>query len=141
MSPYDQSDRALQDGMKVMQPVPTTALLDLHLALHHRRYRNTDNPVDFAGCSWAIAHTLRKTVSIIHHPGRPFWVVTEPPAPPENRWPEVLGEESRGISRILDNRRHDNAAWLHSALGHVTAMDRTVGRHEAIPEARDRKLG
>jgi hypothetical protein len=115
-------------------------MLDLHIALHHRRYRNSDNPVDFAGRSWAIAHTLRKTVSIIHHPGRPFWVVTEPPAPPENRWPEVLGEESRGISRLLDTRRHDNEAWLHSALGHVTPRDRTVGRHEAIPEALDRKL-
>ncbi len=92
MSPNDRWDRALQDGMTVMQPVPSMALLDLHLAIHDRRRRNTDNPVDFEGRSWAIAPTLRKTVSIIHHPGRQFWVVTEPPAPPENRWPEVLGK-------------------------------------------------
>ncbi|MEY3275820.1 MAG: hypothetical protein RL153_1086 [Verrucomicrobiota bacterium] len=92
MSPNDRWDRTLQDGMTVMQPVPSTALLDLHLAIHDRRSRNTDNPVDFEGRSWAIAPTLRKTVSIIHHPGRQFWVVTEPPAPPENRWPEVLGK-------------------------------------------------
>ncbi|MFM8420822.1 MAG: hypothetical protein ACKOEQ_11955 [Verrucomicrobiota bacterium] len=85
-------DRAWQDGMTVRQPVPSTALLDLHLALHDRRCRNTDNPAGFEGRSWAIAPTPRKTLSIIHHPGRPFWVVTEPPAPPANRWPEVLGK-------------------------------------------------
>ena len=92
MSPNDRWDKALQDGMTIMQPVPSTALLDLHLALHDRRRRNTDNQVDFDGRSGAIAPTLRKTVGIIHHPGRPFWVVTEPPAPPANRWPEVLGK-------------------------------------------------
>ena len=92
MSPNDRWDRALQDGMTVMQPVPSTALPELHLALHDRRPRNTDNPVDVEGRSWAIAPTLGKTVSILHHPGRPFWVVTEPPAPPANRWPEVLGK-------------------------------------------------
>ena len=79
MSPNDRWDKALQDGMTVMQPAPCTALLDLHLALHYRRRRNTDNPVDFAGRSWAIAPTHRKTVGIIHHPDRQFWVVTEPP--------------------------------------------------------------
>ena len=94
MSPNGRWDRALQDGMAAMQPVPRMALLDLHLALHGRRRRRTDNPVDFEGRSWAIAPTLRKTVTIIHHPGRPFWVVPEPPAPPENRWAEVLGKYS-----------------------------------------------
>jgi hypothetical protein len=64
MSLNDRWDRALQDGMTAMQPVPSTAMLDLHLALHDRRRRNTDNPVDFEGRSWAIAPTLRKTVSI-----------------------------------------------------------------------------
>ncbi|MFM7103841.1 MAG: hypothetical protein ACKO3N_22075 [Verrucomicrobiota bacterium] len=77
-----------------MRPAPSTALLDLHLALHYRRRRNTDNPVDFEGRSWAIAPTHRKTVGIIHHPRRQFWVVTEPPSPPQNPWPEVLARYS-----------------------------------------------
>ncbi|MFM8421369.1 MAG: hypothetical protein ACKOEQ_14745, partial [Verrucomicrobiota bacterium] len=92
--PNDRWDSALPDGMTAMQPVPSAVPFDLHLALDNRRRRNTDNPVDVKGRSWAIAPTLRKTVSIIHHPGRPFWVVDEPPAPPENRWPEVLGKYS-----------------------------------------------
>ena len=75
-----------------MQPVTSTALVDLYRALHDRRRRTTDNPVDFDGRSGAIAPTLRKTVGIIHHPGRPFWGVTELPAPPETRRPEVPGK-------------------------------------------------
>jgi len=94
MSSNDRWDKALQDGMTVMQPAPCTALLDLHLALHYRRRRNTDNQVDFAGRSWAIAPTHRKTVGIIHHPDRQFCVVTEPPSPPQNQWPDVLGKYS-----------------------------------------------
>ena len=82
----------MQDGSTVMQPVPITALLDLHVAPHDRRRRNTDNRVDFEGRSWAIWPTRRKTVGIVHQPGRPFWSVAEPPTPPENRWPEVLGK-------------------------------------------------
>ncbi|MFM7102000.1 MAG: hypothetical protein ACKO3N_12605 [Verrucomicrobiota bacterium] len=77
-----------------MKPVPSMALLGLHLALHYRRRRNTDNPADFEGRSGAIAPTHRQNVGTIHHPGRQFWVVTEPPSPPENRWPEVLGKYS-----------------------------------------------
>jgi len=101
MSPNDRWDKALQDGMAVMQPVPTTALLDLHLALHDRRRCNTDNQVDFEGRSWAIAPTHRESVGIIHHPGRQFWVATEPPSPPNNRWPEVLGKYSLWSSLLL----------------------------------------
>ncbi len=75
-----------------MQPIPIMALLDLHLALHDRRRRNIDKPVDLKGRSWAVAPTFRQTAGIIYHPWRPFWIVTEPPAPPENRWPVFLGQ-------------------------------------------------
>jgi len=80
--------------MTIMKPPPSTAMIDLHLTLHGRCRRNTDNQLDFGGHSWVIAPTHRKNVGIIHHPGRQFWVVTEPPSPPENRWPEVLGRYS-----------------------------------------------
>ena len=93
MSPNNLWDRALQDGTTVIQAVPSTALLDLHRALHYQRRRTTDRQVDFEGRSWAIAPTRRKTLGIIHHPGRPFGVVSEPPAPLEKRWPEVLGKD------------------------------------------------
>ncbi len=28
----------------------------------------------------------------IHHPLRQFWAVTQPPSPPLNIWPEILGK-------------------------------------------------
>ena len=94
MSPNDRWGKASHDVMTVMQDVPNTARLDLHRALHDHQRRKMDNPVDFEGRSCGIAHTHRKNVIIIHCPGRPFWGVTQPPATPENRWPEVLGKDT-----------------------------------------------
>jgi hypothetical protein len=69
-------------------------LLDLHLALHLGRRVNADHQVDFLGRSWPVSATARKTVTIIHHPQSQFWVVPQPPKPPQNRWPDILGKFS-----------------------------------------------
>jgi hypothetical protein len=70
---------------------PLSGLLDLHVALHLRRRVNADYQIDFLGCSWAIAPTKRATGALIHHPLRQFWAVAQPPLPPQNSWPEILG--------------------------------------------------
>jgi len=73
---------------------PAASLLDLHLAIHLGRRVNTDHQIDFLGRSWPISATARKTVTIIHHPQRQFWIVAQPPQPPQNRWPDILGKFS-----------------------------------------------
>lgn len=47
-------------------------------------------------------------------------------------------EDARRV--VGDFVEHYNTVRLHSALGYVTPRDRMEGRHEAILEARDRKL-
>ncbi|NBV24744.1 MAG: hypothetical protein EBS05_22855, partial [Proteobacteria bacterium] len=60
--------------------------------LHLKRRVNADHQIDFLGQSWAIAPTQRATITLIHHPLRQFWAVTQPPSPPLNNWPEILGK-------------------------------------------------
>ena len=87
-------DLALLEARTVIRPCPLTPLLDLHLALHLRRRVNADSQIDFLGRSWPIAPTQRLTITLIHHPQRQFWAVTQPPLPPQNTWPEILGNYS-----------------------------------------------
>jgi hypothetical protein len=94
LSPNDAWDKANAENRNSMRPSPNPSLLDLHFALHFSRRLNADHQVDFLGRSWPIGATQRRTVSVIHHPGRQFWIVTEPPKPPENRWSDVLGKFS-----------------------------------------------
>ena len=83
-------------GRTAHRPAPLSdpTLLDLHLALHLRRRVNADNQIDFLGRSWPIAPTARHNVTLIHHPQSQFWIVSQPPQPPLNSWPEILGKYS-----------------------------------------------
>ena len=94
LSPNDAWAKALAEKRDARRPCPDPSLLDLHLAIHLRRRCNQDHQIDFLGRSWPIGQTNRHTLSIIHHPNRQFWVITEPPKPPENRWSDVLGKFS-----------------------------------------------
>jgi hypothetical protein len=76
------------------RPCPSATLLDLHLALHLKRRVNADSQIDFLGQSWHIAPTKRSSITLIHHPRHQFWAVTQPPIPPLNTWPEILGKYS-----------------------------------------------
>jgi hypothetical protein len=87
-------DLALLEARTVIRPCPPIPLLDLHLALHLHRRVNADSQIDFLGRSWPIAPTQRLTITLIHHPLRQFWAVTQPPLPPQNTWPEILGNYS-----------------------------------------------
>ena len=94
LSPNDAWAKAIAEKRDAMRPSPDPSLLDLHFALHFSRRLNADHQVDFLGRSWPIGPTQRHTVTVIHHPGRQFWVVSTPPKPPENRWADVLGKFS-----------------------------------------------
>jgi len=94
LSPDDACAKAQEEKRTVMRPCPDPSLLDLHLALHLGRRVNADHQVDFLGRSWPISATARHTVTIIHHPLSQFWIVSQPPQPPENRWPDILGKFS-----------------------------------------------
>jgi len=94
LSPDDACAKAQEEQRTVLRPCPDPSLLDLHLALHLRRRVNADHQIDFLGRSWPISATARHTVTLIHHPQTQFWVVSQPPKPPQNRWPEIVGKYS-----------------------------------------------
>ena len=71
-----------------IRPCPVPARLDLHLSLRTSRRVNNDQTIDFEGLSYEISPTQRKTVTIVHHPNRKFWVLEHPP---KDVWPPVLG--------------------------------------------------
>lgn len=79
---------ALLENNANIRPTPTSSLLDLHLSLRMMRRVNNDHTIDFEGQNYEIATTARKSVVIIHHPNRKFWVVDHPP---KNVWPSILG--------------------------------------------------
>ena len=93
-SPAAAWDKALEDQRTVLRPCPSATLLDLHLARHLKRRVNADHQIDFLGQSWHIAPTKRAAITLIHHPLRQFWAITQPPSPPLNNWPEILGKYS-----------------------------------------------
>ena len=93
-SPNAAWDKALVERRTAIRPCPPAALLNLHWALPLRRRVNADSQIDFLGRSWPIAPTKRDTVTLIHHPLHQFWAVTQPPSPPSNIWPEILGKYS-----------------------------------------------
>lgn len=75
-------------GLGQIRPVPPPALLDLHLSLRLQRRVNNDHTIDFDGQNYEIADTARRTVTIILHPTRQFWVLEHPP---KDIWPPILG--------------------------------------------------
>ena len=94
LSPDAACTQAQAEGRTVGRACPDPSLLDLHLAFYLGRRVNADHQIDFLGRSWPISATARKTVTIIHHPQSQFWVVSELPKPPQNRWPDILGKFS-----------------------------------------------
>ena len=94
LSPNAAWAKALAEKRTVTRPCPPSTLLDLHLALHLKRRVNADSQIDFLGQSWHIAPTQRSSITLIHHPFRQFWAITEPPRPPLNNWPEILAKYS-----------------------------------------------
>jgi hypothetical protein len=90
MIPDTAWELALKEKRSRLRAVPPAALLDLHLAIHLQRRLNADYTVDFLGRPWQVSPARRKTVTIIHHPTRRFWVVAHPPAAQNPVWPDIL---------------------------------------------------
>lgn len=89
-------EKALAEGRTLLRPSPSESLLDLHLAHHINRRVNADHTVDFLGQPWPIAPTPRKRVTIIFHPGKQFWVITQPPTLSHPQWSDVLAHHTIG---------------------------------------------
>lgn len=94
LSPDEAWHHAVAERRSRLQPTPPTRLLDLHLALQLQRRVNADHTIDFLGQAWSIAPTPKRTVTLIHHPQKHFWVIPQPPQPPEFRWPAILASYS-----------------------------------------------
>ena len=72
-----------------MRPAPSAALLDLHISLRCSRRVNHDHTIDFDDRNYDITPpTLRKIVTLVHHPRLRFWVLE---LPPKDVWPPILG--------------------------------------------------
>ena len=70
-----------------LRPTPPAALLDLHFSLRSTRRVNNDHPIDFDGQNYEISPTLRKSVTLLHHPTLRFWILEHPP---KDIWPPIL---------------------------------------------------
>jgi hypothetical protein len=70
---------------------PPSALLDLHLAIHHTRVVQKAGEVSFLGRRWAITPSATKQVTIVQQPGS-FRVIAHPPTPQSPQWPDILAE-------------------------------------------------
>jgi hypothetical protein len=85
--PYDEWDRQSQ-GPGKMRVCSPPELLDLHLAMRCQRRVNNDHTINFDGHNYEISPTLKKSVTIVHHPKRQIWVVEHAP---KDIWPPILG--------------------------------------------------
>ena len=92
LTPDQAWQKALDEKRSMLKPVPPSSLLNLHLALHVPRRVSSASTVEFLGKTWKISPTNHKNVTIIHHPGRRFWVI--PQTKDLSKWPDVLGSFS-----------------------------------------------
>jgi hypothetical protein len=92
LTPNQAWDKALQEDRCHLRPVPPQPLLNLHFALHIPRQVSSASSIEFLGRTWRISPTLHRSVLIIHHPNRRFWVL--PPTKNLSKWPDVLASYS-----------------------------------------------
>lgn len=92
MTPNQAWQKALAEGRSQLKPAPEEKLLNLHFALHLSRRVSSANTIEFLGRSWRITPSARKSVLIVHHPGKHFWVTTPTKSP--TAWPDILASYS-----------------------------------------------
>lgn len=81
-------NQQIQECAAKMRTCPTETMLDLHLSLRTSRRVHSGNLIEFGGREYEISPTLRRSVTILFHPGRKFWVLEHLPWA---IWPTVLG--------------------------------------------------
>jgi hypothetical protein len=74
-----------------LRPTPAASLLDLHLSLRSTRKVHSGHIIEFDGKPYEITPTARKTVTVLFHPFRQFWVLDHMP---KFKWPTILGHFS-----------------------------------------------
>jgi hypothetical protein len=95
LSPDQACPKALDEKRTVLRAGFPSTRRDLHRAIYLGRRVNADQEVDFLGRSWPLGATAQHTVTLVHQPQSQFWVVPEPPKPPQNHWPDILARFSR----------------------------------------------
>jgi hypothetical protein len=74
-----------------LRPSPCASLLDLHLSLRTSRKVYLNHLLEFDGREFEITPTTRKSVTVLFHPEKKFWVLETPPT---DIWPNILGHFS-----------------------------------------------
>ena len=85
---------SLDEKRSKLQLAPPSTLCDLHFAIYLQRRSSNDHTIELLGRLWLIAPTRLKSVTIVLHPGRQFWVIPHPPIPPAFAWPAILAHYS-----------------------------------------------
>lgn len=92
VAPNQAWEKALQENRSKLKPVPDEKLLNLHFAIQIPRRVSSVNTVEFLGQRWKITPTQHKSVLIVHHPEKRFWITV--PARLPKVWPDILGSYS-----------------------------------------------
>jgi hypothetical protein len=71
-----------------LRPTPEPTLLDLHFSLRGTRKVHLRHIIQFGGINYEISPTSRKSVTVLFHPFRKFWVLEHSP---NLTWPPILG--------------------------------------------------
>ena len=106
LSPHATWEKALAEKRAMTRPCPPETLLDLHLALHFKRRVNADNQIDFLGQGWHIDATKRSSITLIHHPLRQFWAITNPPTRPTTTGRKSSENIHSKTCPLLNSRRN-----------------------------------
>ena len=81
-------NQQIQECAAKMRTCPTETMLDLHLSLRTSRRVHSRHLIEFDGREYEISPTLRRSVTILFHPSRKFWVLEHVP---KFIWPTILG--------------------------------------------------
>ena len=94
-TPCEAKDKLEAEGKNVFQPCPNSKVMNLFLALHERRRVELGTRIEFNGRKWKIAHTLKKSVSLlIRVYAHEFYVLEDRPDPCTRIIPKILGKFS-----------------------------------------------
>jgi len=70
-----------------LRPAPAASLLDLHFSLRTSRRVLLRHIIQFDGLDFEISPTDRKSVTVLFHTGKQFWVAE---STPHTTWPSLL---------------------------------------------------
>jgi hypothetical protein len=85
---------ALKEKRSKLKAPPPATLCDLHFAIYLQRRCANDHSIELLGRHWPITPTRVKSVTVILHPLRQFWVLPHLPLPPAFAWPTILAHYS-----------------------------------------------